>query len=105
MSDSLGGGEGDWLLTFADVQVHNERAQRISQCGHGVDFGGDAGWVAVLCFASAKDGDRCEVKRIGLTTSDIFSTSPSTTALQNFSSSSLRSNIYDCAKRDHSASS
>jgi hypothetical protein len=46
-----GHGEKKGLLTFADVQVHDQRAERIAQGGHGVDFGGDAGRVTVLWFS------------------------------------------------------
>jgi len=93
-------------LTFADVQVHDQRAQRVSQRGHGVDLGGDSGRVAILRSSSAVSEDRCEVaKSDGLTTSENFPTRPSITALQNLSSSSLKPSRYDCASRDHSASS
>lgn len=30
------------------MQVHDQRTERVAQRGPGVDFGGDAGWVAVL---------------------------------------------------------
>jgi hypothetical protein len=53
VSGVSGGGEGGGLLTFADVQVYNQRAERISQGGRGVDFGGNTSRRAVLCFASA----------------------------------------------------
>jgi hypothetical protein len=62
-----------------------------------------------VIFSSGQslNADRVKAGRIDLklTTSAIFSTSPSITALQNLSSSSLNPNKYDCAKRDHSASS
>ena len=58
VSEGLGSRIGKILLTFADVQVHDQGAQRISQGCHGVDFAGDAGWVAVLRLMLAISKDR-----------------------------------------------
>ena len=103
MSENSGFEGKEVQLTFADVQVHDQGSEWISQGGHGVDFGGDAGRVAVLRSLSA--GISVRFNEAEPTTSENFSTSPSTTALQNFSSSNLKPSKYDCAKRDHSASS